>query len=175
MTKHLDQIALQAIFIKKLLYSFFEGQLSESQRRGLLSLIPKARKDLRYLKSWRPVSLLATDYKILAKALATKLQQVISTLVNSDQVGYITDRYIGENKRIIDNIISFSSLNKLPDVLMLVIFEKAFDTIEWPFLIESLKAFKFINWLNLLYTNILSCVSNNGFQSEYFSLSRGIR
>ena len=153
--------------------------MSDSQRRGLLSLIPKAGKDLRYLKSWRPVSLLAVDYKILAKALATKLQQVISTLVNADQVGYIKGRYIGENIRIIDDIISFSSLNKLPGVLMLVDFEKAFDTIEWPFLIETLKAFnfgeKFINWINLLYTNIFSCVSNNGFQSEYFSLSRGIR
>ena len=62
---------------------------------------------------------------------------------------------------------------------MLVDFEKAFDTPEWPFSIETLKVLnfgeKFINWANLLYTNILSCVSNNGFQSEYFSLSRGIR
>ena len=47
-------------------------------------------------------------------------------------------------------------------------FKKAFETIEWSFLIETLKAFnfeeKFINWINLLYTNILSCVSNNEFQ-----------
>ena len=44
-------------------------------RRGILSLIPQKDRDLRYLKSWRPVSLLATDYKILAKALAIKLQE----------------------------------------------------------------------------------------------------
>ena len=57
-------------------YSIQHGELSDSQRRGLLSLIPKNGKDLRYLKSWRPVTLLATDYKILAKALATRLQGV---------------------------------------------------------------------------------------------------
>ena len=50
--------------------SFAEGELSSEQRIGVLSLIPKKDKDLRYLKSWRPVSLLATDYKILAKTLA---------------------------------------------------------------------------------------------------------
>ena len=57
---------------------------------------------------------------------------------------------------------------------MLVDFEKAFDTIEWSFLNGTLKAFnfgeKFINWINLLYTNILSCVSNNGFQRSAVGL-----
>ena len=80
------------------IYSIQHGELSDSQRRGLLSLIPKPGKDVRYMKSWRPVTLLATDYKILAKALATRLQKVMSDLVNHDQVGYIK----GENVRIID-------------------------------------------------------------------------
>ena len=56
--------------LESYLYSFQNGELAGSQRRGLLSLIPKPDEDLRYLKSWRPLSLLATDYKILAKALA---------------------------------------------------------------------------------------------------------
>ena len=170
---------LQKPLYNSYLYSFDKGQLSDGQRRGLLNLIPKPEKDLRYLKSWRPVSLLATDYKILAKALATKLQQVISTLVNTDQVGYVNGRFIGENIRIIDDMISFSSQNKLPGVLTLIDFEKAFDTIEWSFLLDTLKAFNFgetfINWIKLLYSNIVSCVSNNGSISQYFSLGRGIR
>ena len=55
------------------LFAFERGELADGQRRGLLNLTPKKDKDLRYLKSWRPVSLLATDYKILAKALAIRL------------------------------------------------------------------------------------------------------
>ena len=46
-------------------YSLQHGELSDSQKRGVLSPIPQNGKDIRYLKSWRPVSLLATDYKIL--------------------------------------------------------------------------------------------------------------
>ena len=49
-------------------YSLQHGELSDSQKRGVLSPIPQNSKDIRYLKSWRPVSLLATDYKILAKS-----------------------------------------------------------------------------------------------------------
>ena len=61
---------LRKPLLESYLYSFQNGELAESQRRGLLSLIPKPDKDLHYLKSWRPLSLLATDYKILAEALA---------------------------------------------------------------------------------------------------------
>ena len=88
--------------------SFEQGQLSSEQRIGVLSLIPKKEKDLRYLKSWRPVSLLATDYKILAKTLAIRLQEVITKLINTDQVGYIKGLYISQNVRTIEDIILYT-------------------------------------------------------------------
>ena len=161
------------------LYSFENGQLSDGQRRGLLNLIPKPLKDLRLLNSWRPVSLLSTDYKILAKALSLKLQSVIPALISHDQVGYIKGRNIRENIRTIEDIISYTSLNKIPGFITLVDFQKAFDTVEWNFLFDTLKVFNFgenfIKWIKLLYNNILSCVSNNGYLSNYFTLSRGIR
>ena len=69
-------------------YSFENNILSLDQRRALLMLIPKGNKDKRLLKNWRPISLLNVDYKIMAKALATRLQKVIPSVINSDQVGY---------------------------------------------------------------------------------------
>ena len=73
-------------------YSFENSILSLDQRRALLMLIPKGNKDKRLLKNWRPISLLNVDYKIMAKALAIRLQKVISSVINSDQVGYIKGR-----------------------------------------------------------------------------------
>ena len=80
-------------------YSFENSILSLDQRRALLMLIPKGNKDKRLLKNWRLISLLNVDYKIMAKALAIRLQKVISSVINSDQVGYIKGRYIGDNIR----------------------------------------------------------------------------
>ena len=58
-------------------------------------------------------------------------------------------------------------------------FEKAFDSIEWPFLFNTLKKIgfgeNFISWIKLLYNDIYSCVGNNGFFSPFFKLSRSIR
>ena len=66
----------------------------------------------------------------------------------------------------------YTSLRKVPGILALVDFEKQFDTIEWSFLFETLAKFNlgqnFIKWIKLLYTNISSCVSNNGYISNFF-------
>ena len=160
-------------------YSRIYGTLSDSQRLGVISLIPKKDKDLRYIRSWRPVTLLATDYKILAKTLASRLQKVIANLVSSDQVGYIKGRYLSHNVRIIEDIVSYTSKNHIPGYLVLIDFQKAFDTVEWNFLFDALKAYKFgpnfISWIKLLYTEIRSCTLNNGYLSQNFKLSRGIR
>ena len=80
---------------------------------GILNLLPKKDKDLRYLANWRPVSLLNTDYKILSKLLAMRLQKVIPNIINSDQVGYIKNRYIGENIRILSDILQLADLENM--------------------------------------------------------------
>ena len=91
-----------------------------------------------------PVSLLATDYEILETTLATRLQKVISTLINPDQVGYIKGRHIGQNIRSIEDIILLSGKYNISGLLVLIDFEKAFDTIEWDFLFESLNSYNIL-------------------------------
>ena len=49
--------------------AFQKGSLSVSQRRGVISLIPKNDSDLSELTEWRPITLLTVDYKILANCL----------------------------------------------------------------------------------------------------------
>ena len=128
-----DRVNILLPDIKDILFdsyisSFEHGKLSSGQRIGFLSLIPKKDKDLRYLKSWRPVSLLATDYKILAKTLAIRLQKIIKKLINPDQVGYIKGRYISQNVRTIEDIMIYSE--KYNILLVLIDFAKAFDMVE---------------------------------------------
>ena len=146
---------------------------------GILNLLHKKDKYLRTLANWRPVSLLNTDYKILTKLLALRLQKVIPSIINSDQVGYIKNRYIGENIRILSDIIQYADLEDIEAYITQIDFEKAFDSIEWDFLFESLKALnfgpEFISWIKTIYTDISACVGNNGYYSEYFTLSRSIR
>ena len=88
--------------------SFENKKLTSFQKMGILNLLPKKDKDPRSLANWRPVSLLNTDYYILTKLLALRLQKVIPSIINSDQVGYIKNRFIGENIRILSDIIQYA-------------------------------------------------------------------
>ena len=101
------------------------------------------------------------------------------SLISCDQVGYIKGRFIGENVRIIEDILSYTTTKHIPGLLILIDFEKTFDTVEWNFLFKSLKSYnigsKFISWVKLLYNNITSCTVNNGHLSPSFELSRGVR
>ena len=116
---------------------------------------------------------------MLTKLLANRLQKVISEVVNFDQSGYIKGRYIGENIRSIYDVIQYTSLNSMPGMIVALDFEKAFDSVSWQFLFETLKRFNFgpnfIKWIEIIYSEPECCVINNGHYSEFFKLSRGIR
>ena len=141
-------------------------------------MLPKTGKDLRWLKNWRPLSLLNTDYKILAKIFARRLQVVLPNLIDEDQVAYIKGRYIGENIRKIVDIFEYTDKLTDPGIALFLDFEKAFDTISWQYLYKTLKYYNFgknfIQRVQVMYNQPLCCVTNNGHASESFQISRGI-
>ena len=109
--------------------AFHKGELSISQRTGILTLIPKEDINLTDLKNWCPISLLNLDYKILSKILAKRLEQFLPILIHSDQTGFVRERYIGQNIRLLSNIMEFSNNRQSPGILLFVHFEKAFETL----------------------------------------------
>ena len=87
--------------IRSFQYSYHHGKLSVDQRRAIINLIPKKDKDPLHIGNWRPISILNTDYKIIAKCLALRLKKVLPDIINNDQTGFLPGRYIGENIRLV--------------------------------------------------------------------------
>lgn len=160
-------------------YAFKSGSLSISQRRGIISLIPKKFKDKTILENLRPISLLNVDYKILTKTIAKRLEKVLPNIINIDQTGYVKGRYIGENIRLIQDVIHFTNLTNQKGIAIFLDFKKAFDSVEWSYLNAALELFNFgpdiLNWIKIIYNDVSSCVVNNGHGSTFFHLQRGVR
>ena len=155
------------------------GKLSIGQRRGIINLIPKKDKDPRLLKNWHPISLLNTDYKIITKLLANRVKKVLPSVINPDQVAYLKNRFIGQNIRTILDIMGYTRLMDKKGIIVFLDFEKAFDTIRWEVIYDSLLLFNFgpsfTHWVKTIYNESEACITNNGFSSPFFRLQRGVR
>jgi hypothetical protein len=158
--------------------AFMEGCLAETQKQAVLTLIfKKGERD--ELKNYRPISLSNVDYKILAFALANRLQTVIHKIVPPGQTAYIKGRYIGENIRLLLDIIEYCESNLMAGVLLFLDFEKAFDSLDWNFLKTCLKHFgfedDFCKWIGVIYNDTNAYVKVNGYISKTIKLYKGIR
>ena len=159
-------------------FSMENGIMSHSQRNGIITLLPKKDKDPFYLKNYRPISLLTVDYKIFAKILANRLKRCLGNLIHSDQSGFLKGRNIGNNIRLILDVIEFTETNEIPGVILLLDIQKAFDSVNHKYLLHVLRRFnfgdKFIKWISTIYTGRKSYVINNGFLSKAIDMERGI-
>ena len=156
-----------------------EGELGISQKRGIISLIPKANKDPEYLQNWCPITLLNQDYKYLAKCLSERCKKVLPGIIGTDQNGFVPGRVIGTNIHRALNLIEHCKENRINGVLVNIDYEKAFNSVEWSLVYKALQYFgfpeKFIQWVKTLYTNIGTGIMNNGHLSEFFKPERVVR
>lgn len=143
-----------------------------------ISLILKKDRDPLSCGSYRPVSLLNVDLKILSKILALRLQRAISSIISLDRTGFMPGRQASYSTGRLLNIIHSPSRDT-PEIVVSLDAEKAFDRVEWGYLYEVMDKFgldkDFILWVKLLYVSPMASVQTNNTMSPPFSLQRGTR
>ena len=171
--------------LKWLLYECYmesieKESLALSQTRGVINLIHKGKgSDLLDLGNWRPITLTNTDYKIFTKLLAVRLQNVIKSIINENQVGYIKGRSISSHIRLIDDIINLSNIEDLPGLVVSLDYSKAFDTVSKISILKTLEKFNFgpvfLSYIKTILNNTEASIKNAGWLSEWFKTNRGVR
>ena len=150
-----------------------------NESRGIISLVEKSGKDELLIKNWRPLSLLNTDYKILSKLLAVRLNKVIPRIIHNDQSGFIKNRGLTDNIMNLLSLIELCETENIPVLLISFDYEKAFARVEWQVLFKILHRIGFpqeyISMIKAMYKNIQSCTVNNGYTSEYINITRSLR
>ncbi len=156
--------------------SFEQGNLPTSFYEACITLIAKKDKDPTECSSYRPISLLNVDTKILAKVLARRLESILPSVISEDQTGFVKNRHSYFNIRRLFDIL-YSPSDGAPECILSLDAEKAFDRVEWAYLFATLKRFgfgpSFITWIKLLYSCPVASVRTNSQLSQPFTLSRG--
>lgn len=153
-------------------------QLPTSTRTSVITLIPKT-GDTTRLINWRPISVGCSDYKIIARALATRLKTVISYLIHQDQTCSVPGRNIHQNVHRIRDCIFLAQALQLPLILMGLDQVKAFDLLHHAYLFAVLKANGFgdnyRSYLRLLYAKARYSIKLHRTILPPFTPGRGIR
>lgn len=152
--------------------------LPHSMGEAVIIVIPKPGKDSSLCPSYRPISLLNVDAKILAKILANRLNMVITALVHPDQTGFMPGRGTDISlRRLFTNKARADAEGE--ELVASLDAEKAFNSIEWRYLWVVLTKFgygwKYISWVKMLYAALQATVYTNACLLEPFPLSRGTR
>ena len=75
--------------------------------------------------------------------VANRLKLCLPKIINEDQTGFISGRFIGENTRMVYDTIDYCSSHNKKGLLLILDLSKAFDTIELQFISDVLKLFNF--------------------------------
>ena len=170
---------LRIFILRALNESYRTGSLPISMRQLIISCIPKGDKPRDNLKNWRPISLASVLYKLGSSVIASRIKKVLPKLISTTQTGFLDGRFIGESTRLIYDLMNYTEDNKIDGLLMLIDFEKAFDSISWKFMYLVLEKLGFtsnlIKWVQLFNTDISASVLQFGVLSEFFSIKRGCK
>ena len=174
-------IDLGVFLVRSLNYGFANGQLSVTQKQGVISLIPKGGKQKNKLENWRPISLLNTTQKILSAALANRFRMVMDKLISVNQKGFMKDRFIGECIRTIYDIIWDAKVSddQKGGLMVFADYKRAFDSLSHEFIFETLSMFNFgpdiIRWVKIMLRGANSCIVQNKTSTDFFPIGQGCR
>ena len=93
----------------------------------------KKGRDKRYIQNWRPISLLNVDVKLISKALAERLKNVLPDIISPNQNAYVKNRCISEGGRLISDLLKMSEVLNKEGFLVKIDIEKAFDSVNHQF------------------------------------------
>ena len=82
-------MVLRDSFIKCVNECFEKGEMSNSKKQAVITLIEKKGKDRSLLENWRPISLVNVDTKLMTKAIAWRIKKVLPDIIHQNQTGMV--------------------------------------------------------------------------------------
>ncbi|XP_058759392.1 uncharacterized protein LOC131632671 [Vicia villosa] len=154
------------------------SSLAKSITSSFLALIPKSNNPLG-LDDYRPICLVGSIHKIISKALAGRIKQVIGKVISSSQSAFVPGRQLLDGALVANELVDYASKEKKEVLLFKVDFEKAYDKVNWEFLQAMLIGMGFgdrwLKWMDAIVFSSHMSVLVNGSPTKEFKVEKGLR
>ncbi|KAJ9543548.1 hypothetical protein OSB04_023255 [Centaurea solstitialis] len=165
-------------FLEAIGYFWENKEISEGCNASFVTLIPKVANPIG-LNEYRPISLVGIYYKIISKLLTERLKKVIGKLIGDKQSAFIQGRFILDGVLIANEVVEDLRKAKKKGMIFKVDFEKAYDSVEWDFLLDIMKTMgfgeKWRKWVEVCLKSASISILVNGAPTKEFKMTRGIR
>ena len=158
-------------------HCFAQGAIPGSVTKGVITLLKKGGRHVwDGLDDYRPITLLNTELKILARVLESRLQLVISDLIGPEQTFAVKGRSIQENLHLIREV-----LEGIEDgtEAALISLDQSRSSVDHRFLATVLETagfkLEFCRWISMMYHNPQAVVQVNRRCSRVFAIERSVR
>ncbi|XP_062099266.1 uncharacterized protein LOC133805147 [Humulus lupulus] len=156
-----------------------QGSIPEELLNTTLSLVPKTDNPSRAV-DYRPIACCSTIYKCISKLLCSRLARVLPDLVQLNQGAFVQGRSIAHNILIFQDLIkNYGRSSISPRCAIKIDISKAYDTVDWWFIEDLLKALcfpaRFIGWIMTCLKNTSYFLLMNGRVQGSFKGEKGLR
>ncbi|GJT19195.1 RNA-directed DNA polymerase, eukaryota, reverse transcriptase zinc-binding domain protein [Tanacetum coccineum] len=157
---------------------FTHADIPKGCNPSFIALIPKI-PDANMVSDFRPISLIGSIYKIIAKILANRLVRVLRDIVNGVQSAFIAETKNLDGPFILNELLQWCKIKKKQSLIFKVDLEKAYDSVRWDFLDNVLKKFGFGNkwcdWIQTCLKSSRGSILINGSPTEEFQFCKGLK
>ncbi|KAL2247313.1 UNVERIFIED_CONTAM: hypothetical protein Sindi_2583600 [Sesamum indicum] len=127
--------------ITKAVLDFFStGKLLKQINSTILTVIPKVHSPTS-VADFRPISCCNVLYKIIAKLIVQKLSVILDKIISPCQAAFVPGRSIGDNVMLAQELFTgYNQARLLPRCALKVDIRKAYDTVDWDFLLSMFQS-----------------------------------
>ncbi|CAI5983619.1 unnamed protein product [Closterium sp. NIES-65] len=162
-----------------LVRSFTGGEALPHTVSTAVTILLHKKGDKGDLGNYRPITLLSTVCKIIAKVMASRLKVVLHEVISEDQYGFLPGRQLADAVSVVADAIEAGANGKEDWYLMMIDFQKAFDSISRDYLFDTLRELGlpevFVSWTEGLHKDAGTCLHINGWTGDRVAVEKGVR
>ena len=163
----------------KILEEFYAtGTINSGCGSAFITLIPKVKSPVG-LKDYRPITLIGMISKVISKILTNRLKKVLGKVISESQSAFLSDRFILDGPLVVNEIMDWLKKRKKKAFLLKIDFEKAYDNVNWHFLISMMSQMGFpvrwCTWIKGILVSSRASILVNGSPTFQFTSGKGLR